>query len=739
MRAESHQQISDFLATIRSSIENDDQYGQQLLKMTYQEFTADTRNILHAVKALREAVIALGGKPENARTWAIQAYRWLETGRPVESKYAAYEVDPRAGPAMDAVIEWIKMLPEPLRRPTPPYEPPPKTPPPNPFKSPSPFGVRPSPFARPVAPPPTFETLPFYVASCFDALDVVPDTPRKPSNFGGNSPFAPPKPILTGELPTDLWGLLEAWHKVKGTRNTDEITKVLAALGRLDDMRALDHIYNIQRTSEADLPLLDIFTKIGGNVGAAGLVAMLPITEKLRVNWLTSLVNVARGGHRGDRPINEQTIDTLWKIAVAESAPNVIFCAPAIKLLSATHRRESVPILWEHARSEDAKRRQTAIYALAEIDPGEEGLEALLEAFVNSLDLPAGPPFPFGSQPDPILIGIPFERMAAVIKGRKHTLRASAVKLIGYLDDPRVRPLLIHQLDSQIEKVRELALAHLRRLKATEAADAIARLMDRDPVLQRRAADVLHSWDDTRAVPVLLKAMVTDDGNKTEDIIKRLGRLNHPAFAEWITGIIKEFEGRGADGVDPLIDVISALADVESPLLPGILLNLTRSPADRVRQIAALGLGIVDNGKSGEELVAMLRDRAPVVAYYAAHSIRKADVGRDLLGDRSKVKRLLGIKILWGNRSVDGLIAAAHDKSAAVKTAAVWSLTNLLTNTSPFGAIPPNVDKDVIAAALMDIVEKEDYVNEWGFNPAVLAWIAVARSGRMNAPKEEKK
>ncbi|HVO42606.1 MAG TPA: HEAT repeat domain-containing protein [Aggregatilineales bacterium] len=728
MRAETHQPLDDFLKALRASVESDDAFGQHLLRMTHQEAPTAGRGLFRQVREVVECVAALGGTPDDASAWATQAFRWMQTGQRVDTRYADFEINPRAGAAMDALIKQIAALPESMRKPSPPFDPPPKTPAqPNPFKPPSPFSSRAGVLGRPT-PPSADQTLPYFATSCFEALKIQPAAPTEPRP--GPLPFSGFRAPSIGELPTDLQGLLEVWHKLKGTRNTDDIERVLAAIGRLDDMRALDHIYNLQRVGEVELPLLDIFTKIGGNVGAAGLVAMLPINEKIRANWLAALCTVARTGRRGARPLNEMTLDTLWKIAVAESAPNITFCAPALKLLAATGRRESVPILWEHARSGDSKRRGAALLALAEIDPGES-LEELLVAFNSSLELlPPLPPFPFGPPPEPTIVGIPFERLEAVIHSNKHTLRASAIKLIGYIDDSRVVPLLIHQLDSRIIRVREMTLAHLRRLKATDAADAVTRLMLKDQTIERRAAEVLLAWDDARCVPVLLHHLLGDEDGKVEDIIKKLGKFDHPEFNSWIERGVRDMEGRGEDGLDALIEIISALAEAESPSLAGLLLKLAKSPHERMRQIAALGLVTVTDPARREALKTLAVDRAPGVAYAAAAGVKDSTFGRTLLESRSKVKRLLGMRVLWSATDHEGLADAARDSSAAIKSAAVWTLTQLVAprpDTSP-------ERRKAAQSALLRVIEEEDQINEWGFNLAVMAWAALAKQGLLSEP-----
>jgi HEAT repeat protein len=366
-----------------------------------------------------------------------------------------------------------------------------------------------------------------------------------------------------------------------------------------------------------------------------------------------------------------------------------------------------------------------ALYALAEIDPGED-LEKLLDALANTLDVPppqppAPSPFPFPPPAlEPVIVGIPFERLEAVIRGPHHRLRASAVKLIGYVDNEQLFPLLIDQLDSRIPRVREMALMHLRRLSADCAADAVARLMNRDFAFQRRAAEALLTWNDARCVPLLLQIMQNDETVKNVDIIKKLGKLDHAVLTDWLTKVIDELEPQGPEAIAEIIEIMAALVEVKSPQLEPILNRLAKSSVIKIREMTALALGEIKAEWAQwaqPAAKAIIADRTPEVAYRAAQSIHDASFGSQLLEQRNKAKRLLGVRILWSARDTEALIACLQDESPAVKSMAAWGLTQSL--------LPISID------ALWRLVEEEDRINMWGLNLAVMAWTALAKMNQI--------
>ena len=771
MPSEPHRTLREYIGNIRSTLSLDDPFGQQLTRLIYRSSRGSAGGIFRHVRELHDAVIATGGTLADARAWTFQAIRWWRTGKPVEHKYARLEIDLRACQAMEALLRLLQALPDDMVQPSPqskplsrppfafgshqPASPPgipgaqasspfggapaarpgnPVTNPPNP---PSPqqsvFGTRQGQFPRNGGQQPA-DALPYHVNICFDALAVKPDdlpplsddplswleTLAK-SNAAGTPVNESPSPNLQllEDLPDDVKGLLDRWHRAVEA-NVDP-TPILRKIGLLDDMRAFDHIHRLRTESDDLSKVMATLTGIGCNVGIAGLISLLPLENDRRTEWLWSLCAAVRRARREGFALSEASLDAVWKIAVAESAPNVVFCPAALNLLAATGRRELFEILWEHARSPELERRRVALHALAQADPGSR-LNDLLAAIADLPDPTPRLPFGVGFQnrfsappPEPSEVGITYERLEAAVLGGKINHRISALYLLGFVDDPRVEPFLITQLSRRVLALRETALKHLQRRRAIDAADLVAALMSRDAVLRLRCAESLREWGDARGVPPLLEASMALEPNQ---VIELLGKLPHPAFDKWLMGTIATLEQQVAtEAEDALVGMIETLIKIELRNLRTVLEKLIASDSIKVRRAVADALGKLDQDWACEGLRILVLDLAPLVAYRAAVLCKDAEFARQLIGSRSEVQRVLAIRLLWAVKDFDTLLVCLSDKSAAVRNCAIWALGHITVKT------PAVID------TLHQLTERNDRVDLWNQNPAVLAWRGLARMG----------
>ncbi|MCC7446361.1 MAG: HEAT repeat domain-containing protein [Anaerolineae bacterium] len=755
-----HEALREYILALLHQKSTNDPFLQHLLSLTYRDGTVKANGIFRRVRDLHDAVIAAGGTLDDARTWTGQALRWWRTGKAVDQKYARLEIDPRAARAMDDLLSFLQALPVDLLKPEavglllprqfPPGQKPPDKPqtqpPQNPFGNRSPFGSQPPTPPKPPSPfgnsqtqkpssafgnrqpfgRPAPDALPYHVAWCFDVLGVTPDSlasedikPIEPLEWlealaQRDAGTTPPPETQPEPLPTDFKGLLDRLHRAGNAKQMTEFDRVLEALGKLNDMRALDHLYNLTRDSGTDGNLLDVFAVMGGDVGIAGLISLLPLESDKRETWLNALLQVTRRAMTSDQPLSAVSLDTLWHIALAESAPNIEFCPAALHLLAATRRPEAQPVLWEHAHANDVRRVRTALAALTQLDPGDK-LDDLLAAIGNAPDMPPRPPtFPFGAptfNPDAAPVGIPFERLAAVVLGPKIKLRASALGLLSRIDDPRVMPFLIGQLTRRVPRVREVALNQLRRLKAAEAADAVADLMDRDTALRQRAAEMLCEWGDPRCVPVLLPLIASEEPDK---VIRRLGKLGHPDFEAWLLNKVETLDqDNQTAGEKPLTEIIKAVSDLEADQQRAVLQRLTRARDIMVRLHAIRALGKLDHDWAQAALYALITDDDPPVSYVATMLYKGKAGTRTLLDSASELRRILGVRLLWRDKDSAALIECLSDRSQAVRDTALWALAN-----------QPSADA---AAIFRWIVAHEDRIDSWNINRAVIAWRGLAK------------
>jgi HEAT repeat protein len=681
------------------------------------------------------------------------------TGIPLDARY---EVEAMA--EMDALLACIATLPEDALKVQ---------------NSTSPFGQRPlpsSPFGnnqqnnqqnQPPKPASPFgssspfrkanninEGLPTLIAACFDALDgtsVFPQASFPPSN---RNPFqTDPAPDDTSsasnDLPDDLKGLLGKWFEaVQDNDNRTVAASILHKVGQLNDPCTIDHIYRLIQFHEFNVDLMQTFVDIGGDVGIAGLMTMLPIAISNRQQWLDALCRVTANAMSGDKPLSSAALETVIRVGVAESAPNVQFCPSALNLIAATRRSEWLPLLWEHAQSSDATRRRVALYAISQFDPGER----LDELLISLMNLP--PNVPQGISAYPTKVGVPFEPLAQIVtsgKGTRAKLKNTALMLIGQMDDPRVVPFLVEQLKRKIPELRLTAATHLmtqRSANTKTVSDAVARLLEKEtqtlnestslnPValemsrtIQKKAADFLWTFHDPRCVPALIQAH--SPKLKPTELIRTVRTMDHPEYTGWLLRLVSQLI-QNEDMEDTLVEVVNALVEAKSPALPHVLEKLVTSKSQRILLLVVDVLGkwydIItpsEYSASTDEshrmpseewaqglLHLLLDSRLPPVMYRAALHLRDVNTARKLLKVRSEAKRILGVRILISAKDVKGLGGCLDDRYYSVRLAAAYGLTML--------------NRTEALTALLHVVSQFDHYDQWGMHPAAFAQQAIGR------------
>ena len=105
--------------------------------------------------------------------------------------------------------------------------------------------------------------------------------------------------------------------------------------------------------------------------------------------------------------------------------------------------------------------------------------------------------------------GVP--ALVAALEDKDPTIRALAVDVLRYSEDPSVAPHIELRLGDEHPMVRKAALLALGRLGAVEAVPAIiSSLNDRDQSVRCHAALVLGSLRDDRAVRPLIETLQSD-------------------------------------------------------------------------------------------------------------------------------------------------------------------------------------------------------------------------------------
>src|SRR5215213_3815570 len=168
MASEAHLPLREYIENVRLGIAQNDAFGQFLLKLVYRQNRSGAAGLFRRVREVHDAVIEAGGTPAEARTWTAQSVRWWRDGKPVEQKFARFEVHPRAARAMDDLLKALQGLPDalisysapsapPTRQPAPPTPPGGSrfgSPPPTPPTPATPPTAQQSPFTRSPSQPP---------------------------------------------------------------------------------------------------------------------------------------------------------------------------------------------------------------------------------------------------------------------------------------------------------------------------------------------------------------------------------------------------------------------------------------------------------------------------------------------------------------------------------------------------------------------------------------------------------
>jgi len=725
----------------------DDSFMQALSKFSYRKRKVAANGMFGRVRAVNDAVIALGGNISDARAWTSQAFRWQKEGKAVENKYAKYEVDPACMAAMNNLLQFSASLPPDLMQGVAtslfgaPSFPRPglpgasssgsagsSAPSSSPFGAPlsgrpsssppQPLPARPGGFfGRSTAP----DATPNYIAAAFDALATVPDSQspiellqRLANQMAEARSHIPDAPETV--LPDDLAALYELYH---AGENDEERGKILKKIGLINDIRTIDHFYSVFKGTDAEPRLLNIFAHIGNDVGAAGLFSLLPISSDRRTDWLTGLCEIMEDARDRGLPLSENTRAMIWQVAESETAPGVAFSTTAYDLVALIGTPQAASLLWERATAVERDDLRVIIYALMRLDPGNR-LQNLLTLYANFL---ATPHSLFTPRPEPTKIGIPFEALEPAVKKGKPGIAHAALTLIGHLDDPRVVPFLISQLSRKLPQLREVALRHLKRLKATEAADAVARLMDRDEALRLQAANILCEWEDGRCVPALIEASRKEDNPDLEKLMKLIGRFRHPAFDAWlIEGIDELKEGDITEQEEAIVEAIGILINIKSDSVQILFEKLMGFNAQAIKQALARHLPKLDAEWARKMHRTLIGDRSANVMYAAALASKDAELGAQLLTSRDDVRRVLGIRILWNAKDTARLLAVIRDeKPSPTRNMCIVAIGYL---------------HDAAAeSTLREIVEREDRLDSWGQNPAILAWRSLAKMGSL-AKKE---
>lgn len=227
--------------------------------------------------------------------------------------------------------------------------------------------------------------------------------------------------------------------------------------------------------------------------------------------------------------------------------------------------------------------------------------------------------------------------------------------------------LLIRQLSDQDYQVRNQAARQLGDLKDARAVEPlIAVLLDPSRDMVIHAADALGKIKDARAVDPLISVLKSKDSGDRLFAAKALGEIGDPRavlpllplLADASIGVLQTAaealrQIRSVKLLDPAVDskVEAAMAEA----IPG-LIEASRSSDMLTRNSAAEALGVFNDPRAVEPLLALLKD--------------------ELTGTRGKAARSLGY--LKDSRAVEPLrIQMVNDSDLFARNSAGWALRDM--------------------------------------------------------------
>ena len=174
----------------------------------------------------------------------------------------------------------------------------------------------------------------------------------------------------------------------------------------------------------------------------------------------------------------------------------------------------------------------------------------------------------------------------------------SAVKALGEINDPRVRPAMIEALRKPSPAVRIAALGTLERMADPTAFSEVEKLLhDPNASVRGAAVEAAAKCGGTRAVPALLRCLKDTSWEVRQASANALGVLGERSAVDGLCGLINDPD---RDVRESVIAALGQLADRRAivPLVPALL-----DPESTVRSAATATLQKLDRRWAENEAV----------------------------------------------------------------------------------------------------------------------------------------
>jgi HEAT repeat protein len=221
--------------------------------------------------------------------------------------------------------------------------------------------------------------------------------------------------------------------------------------------------------------------------------------------------------------------------------------------------------------------------------------------------------------------------LLSLLESANASIRREAARALGRIGDGSVGPALQELLSDEDADVRETAIVALKDTAKSEAVDPLVAVLKSDDEVRWRAAQVLGTIGDVRAVDPLVAALADSDDGVSSWAAVSLGEIGEAGAVEALVHALEDENanvrgpaaaalGRIGDSraIEPLIDAIeeglvkgkacAALARLKATQAAPAIIPLLEDENERVRSDAADALGELGDLRAVEPLICALQN-----------------------------------------------------------------------------------------------------------------------------------
>ncbi len=242
---------------------------------------------------------------------------------------------------------------------------------------------------------------------------------------------------------------------------------------------------------------------------------------------------------------------------------------------------------------------------------------------------------------------------------------SAAIKILGYLEDPRTLPTLIayaspKEPDAQVRQEAIIALRFALGSKAASSrvVDALVSAAEADD--RTLAQTALHTLAGLKlgadVTPRIAKLASHKDIERARFVIEHLGRVGDAAATRVLVGVLAKMDERYAEPAAQAVSgkeeavpaLVKAILEAKSPERAAVMRNVLRPTAKKIstvqkKQLLALALGRLGKGERGWEApLDVVRDADPKAL---TEALREFGTKLKKGGKDQKARTVLGLLV----------------------------------------------------------------------------------------------